>query len=292
MANDNAARVEFLIGNVIEQLRTLPNASVHAVITSPPYWGLRDYSTQPQIWLNGHEPCADHEWTTAPFPFDTRGNPHGVAGSTLRDGNVSADEAWARKNQICADGDHEWVEHLQPSANGQTTHAMVAETLNETSATRKPKRSDFCAKCGAWRGQLGLEPTPEIFVEHLVAVFREVRRVLRDDGVCFINLGDSYWGGKGQSAHGDPDRHIKRLAEGKTINKPYQEIGRMGETKPGDGKHDTIKPKDLAMIPARVALALQADGWYLRSVCPGSSATGCLRACAIDRQLRTSTGLC
>jgi DNA modification methylase len=217
-------QVEFLIGNAIEQLRTLPDRSVHAVITSPPYWGLRDYSTQPQIWPSCHNPCAD--------------------------------------------GNHEWVEHFQTSANGQTAHAMGAKTPNETGAARKPPQADFCAKCHAWRGQLGLEPTPELYVTHLVMIFREVRRVLRDDGVMWLNLGDSYWGGKGQSARGDPERLVARLVAGKTINKPYQEIGGRGKTKPGDGKHDTIKPKDLVMIPFRVALALQADGWYLRSVSP------------------------
>lgn len=113
-------------------------------------------------------------------------------------------------------------------------------------------------------GQIGLEQTPEEYVAKLVEVFREVKRVLRKDGTVWLNLGDSFWGGKGQSAHGDAERHIKRLAEGKTINHPYQEIGAPGVTAPKDGKHETIKPKDLIGIPWRVAFALQADGWWLR----------------------------
>jgi len=123
-----------------------------------------------------------------------------------------------------------------------------------------------CLKCGAIRidRQIGLEETPEAYVEKLVAVFRELRRVLKDDGVLWLNLGDSYWGGKGQSAHGDAERHVARLAAGKTINRPYQEIGKMGETLNKDGKHPVIKPKDLIGIPWMVAFALRADGWWLR----------------------------
>jgi DNA modification methylase len=99
----------------------------------------------------------------------------------------------------------------------------------------------------------------------MVKVFWEVRRVLRNDGTLWLNFGDSYWGGKGQSAHGDPERHIARLAAGKTINQPHQEIGKPGETLNKDGKHPVIKPKDLIGIPWMVAFALRADGWYLRS---------------------------
>jgi DNA modification methylase len=113
--------------------------------------------------------------------------------------------------------------------------------------------------------QIGLEETPEVYVEKLVIVFREVRRVLKNDGTLWLNLGDSYWGGKGQSAHGDPERHIARMEAGITLQKPYQEIGHPGWTAPKDGKHEIIKPKDLCGIPWRVAFALQADGWWLRS---------------------------
>lgn len=98
-------------------------------------------------------------------------------------------------------------------------------------------------------GQIGLEQTPEAFVAELVAVFREVRRVLRDDGTLWLNLGDSYandgkWGG---SSGG---KHVTALH---------------GSTGVGRGKVTTgLKPKDLIGIPWRVAFALQTDGWYLR----------------------------
>ncbi|MBZ9759462.1 site-specific DNA-methyltransferase [Mesorhizobium sp. CA8] len=98
-------------------------------------------------------------------------------------------------------------------------------------------------------GQIGLEETPDAFVAEMVAVFRDVRRVLRDDGTLWLNLGDSYandgkWGG---SSGG---KHVTALH---------------GNTGVGRAKKSTgLKPKDLTGIPWRVAFALQADGWYLR----------------------------
>ncbi len=94
--------------------------------------------------------------------------------------------------------------------------------------------------------QLGLEDTPEEFVNNLVKVFREVKRVLRDDGTVWLNLGDSYAGNNsrasnnGRAGYGNPREGIF--------------------TKSGKG----LKQKDLVGIPWRVALALQQDGWYLR----------------------------
>ena len=98
-------------------------------------------------------------------------------------------------------------------------------------------------------GQIGLEKTPEEYIEKLVAIFREVRRTLRDDGTLWLNLGDSYAGSGGMGSW--VDRKAKNGMM--KINDYYR-------NKPIKG----LKPKDLCMIPARVALALQADGWYLR----------------------------
>ncbi len=93
-------------------------------------------------------------------------------------------------------------------------------------------------------GQLGLESTPEEYVSKMVEVFREVRRVLRDDGTVWLNLGDSYNGvGRGEKANGL--QVAARSTKQRTVN--------------------GLKPKDLCGIPWRVAFALQADGWYLRS---------------------------
>lgn len=102
-------------------------------------------------------------------------------------------------------------------------------------------------------GQLGLEQTPEEYTEKMVVIFREIRRVLRDDGTLWLNLGDSYSAGKVGRSDTDQviDRKKTRVTNpGPTRNRPAP---------PG------VKPKNLMGIPWRVAFALQADGWYLRS---------------------------
>jgi DNA modification methylase len=94
-------------------------------------------------------------------------------------------------------------------------------------------------------GQIGLEPTPAEYVEQMVAVFREVRRVLRDDGTLWLNLGDSYASGGGTGGTG-------------------KETDYTGKRSLPNKRAEGLKPKDLIGIPWRVAFALQADGWYLR----------------------------
>ena len=139
-------------GDAVALLRAMPADSVHCVVTSPPYWGLRDYGTPPQIW--GGDPD--------------------------------------------------------------------------------------------WRGSLGLEPTYQLYIDHLVAVLREVRRVLRPDGTLWLVIGDCYASGSGgdRSIAGDGRKDPgKAMARSRVAN---------------------LKPKDLVGIPWRVAFALQEDGWWLR----------------------------
>lgn len=111
-------------------------------------------------------------------------------------------------------------------------------------------------------GQLGLEATPTEFVARMVDVFREVRRVLRDDGTLWLNLGDSYYGGnKGNSGPLRPgDKQSTNIGSWSTRRR---DSGTLSPTRTG-GCSD-LKVKDLCGIPWRVAFALQADGWYLRS---------------------------
>lgn len=97
-------------------------------------------------------------------------------------------------------------------------------------------------------GQIGLEPTPAEFVERMVDVFREVRRVLCKDGTCWMNLGDSYLNAKGEAGGVDPKQPARRHG-----------------LRPQDVAIAGIKRKDLIGVPWRVAFALQADGWWLRS---------------------------
>jgi DNA modification methylase len=105
-------------------------------------------------------------------------------------------------------------------------------------------------------GQIGLEPTPEAYVENLVAVFRECRRVLKGDGVLWLNLGDSYAGGgnyRGISSE-------ETLSEKQRSNRGARGVSQLLGAKNTPG----CKPKDLIGIPWMVAFALRADGWYLR----------------------------
>jgi len=105
-------------------------------------------------------------------------------------------------------------------------------------------------------GQIGLEGDVEEYVQSLVNLFREIKRVLKDDGTVWLNLGDTYWGGgwRGDSLHdgsGDIQKGHKGTHVGETV-------------KNATGKHYLYKPKDLMGVPWLVAFALQKDGWYLR----------------------------
>jgi len=113
-------------------------------------------------------------------------------------------------------------------------------------------------------GQLGLEKTPEEYVAKLVEIFREVRRVLRDDGTLWLNLGDSYFGsGKGGNPEGSKWSGFMGNKKREAAAMPKQ-IEVWADDKSVDVYKNTYKPKDLVGIPWRVAFALQADGWYLR----------------------------
>lgn len=105
-------------------------------------------------------------------------------------------------------------------------------------------------------GQIGLEETPEAFTQKLVEVFREVRRVLRDDGTLWLNLGDSY---NTQQAGNKTPSGFSQTRPSRVSGNGDQET-----VKHGRGLINGLKPKDLIGIPWRVAFALQADGWYLR----------------------------
>ena len=106
-------------------------------------------------------------------------------------------------------------------------------------------------------GQIGLEPTYAEFVEQMVAVFREVRRVLRGDGTLWLNLGDSYAG----TSCGEQGQTGQR-ADRRRPGNPDKNHG--ASDRNGLGSVHGLKPKDLCGIPWRVAFALQADGWWLR----------------------------
>jgi DNA modification methylase len=131
------------------------------------------------------------------------------------------------------------------------TLKTIADCSIQTCVTSPPY---FGLRDYGHEGQMGLEPTPEEFVAELVSVFREVHRVLRDDGTLWMNLGDSYAGsGKGRWADGNS------YATGKQATHKGTTEGKLIKAVTPD-----CKSKDLIGIPWMVAFALRADGWYLR----------------------------
>lgn len=116
-----------------------------------------------------------------------------------------------------------------------------------------PETGAFCARCGAWRGELGQEPTPELFVAHLVAVFEAVRRVLRDDGTLWVNLAGSYWSEPGG----------QNSAQGGVSEKAREANKQNGRHRLE--RHPVYKPLDWVDVPGLFARAMQAAGWLWRS---------------------------
>ena len=193
-------------GGCLDALRGLPDASVHCCVTSPPYWGLRDYGTDPQVW--GGAPDCAHDWQDASY-----------------------------------------VRRTSDGGGNERQQLVNIGSLDRD----KPVRNTVCARCGAWRGELGLEPTPDLYVEHLVLVFREVRRVLRHDGTLWLNLGDSYAGSWGNyspntavPSEGWSGTRFKRTAYDDRTWRPANSL-----------PQKDLKAKDLVGIPWRVALALR-----------------------------------
>jgi DNA modification methylase len=197
-------RVKILEGNCLSALKSLPDESVHMVMTSPPYLGLRSYGTIPQVW-GGKEGCK-HEWSV--------------------------------------------IRTKRPNSSGGPSKKQSIKGSNNfresTNYNDRASYSDYCSCCNAWRGELGMEPTPQEFIRHLVTIFKEVWRVLRNDGTCWINISDSYNGSGG--AGGD-----------------YNEGGiKAGQPKYSGRKVPGLRPKELCGVPWKLAFALQDDGWLLR----------------------------
>ena len=193
----------------MERLREMADESVHCVVTSPPYWGLRDYGTAPQIW-GGRSDC-EHQWNNERY-------------YTEQTAAKCSSDAF--------------------SEPGEANAARLKEG--------RWRDNCWCNECHAWRGQLGLEPTPELYVQHVVDGFREVRRVLRSDGTLWLNMGDSYVANRGNSL--EKPGYDNKAAQGHAgLAIRQHQIG-------GNG----LKEKDLCGIPWMVAFALRADGWWLR----------------------------
>lgn len=210
-----------IIGNALKVLPTLPADSIDCCITSPPYYGLRDYGTA--------------EWT---------------------DGDPGCDHLMLRGSQGDS-GDRSSRAHTQ----------------------RVPYK-DKCGRCGAVRSdeQIGLESSLGEYIERIVAVFEEVRRVLKPSGTLWLNIGDSYCSDGGATRQpttlpgsrtpsswtdrAQPER-VSTLRTGGDKD-PKRGASALGMISHGVVANSGLKPKDLCMVPHRVAIALQDAGWYVR----------------------------
>ena len=216
-------RATLIQGDALAVLRAMQARSIHCGATSPPYWGLRDYGLEASIW--GGDPGCTHRWQ----PLTSRPRAGGTGASTLKmDGR---------------------------SLEAQREGAARAQQRQ----TRGAVESAFC-RCGAWRGTFGLEPTPQLYVEHAVEVFEEFRRVLRDDGTLWLNMGDCYAAkARGTDAGWDKCRLSN---PGSLQKRQAAALRKTGERH--RGKDFGLKAKDIVGMPWRLAFALQEAGWWLR----------------------------
>lgn len=190
----------------LEGLKNLPDESVDCCVTSPPYYGLRDYGTGQ--WVGGDPNCKHYRE------------------SKKSDKTITGHKAMGEMDQPVGDAIYKHV----------------------------------CPLCGAVREdkQVGLEETPEEYIERLVQIFREVRRVLKPEGTLWVNIGDTYYGsggGRGSTYH---DGRTDVVQSG---NKGFND---MLYAPVLTHKRDDMKNKDLIGIPWMLAFALRKDGWYLR----------------------------
>ena len=194
-------------GNNLDTLKTFEDESIDCCITSPPYYGLRDYGTGK--WVGG-------------------------------DANCNHIIEHSRVNSVCGVGTHSKME---------SENIPVGSTIIKT----------VCPKCGAVREdeQIGLETTPEEYIENLVTIFQEVRRVLKTDGILWVNIGDTYYGSGGGRG---TDYHDVRTNVVQSGNKGFNDM----KYAPVLRGHSELKNKDLMGIPWMLAFALRKDGWYLR----------------------------
>jgi len=196
------------VGNALEELRNIPESTVDCVITSPPYYLLRDY------------------------------------------GGEEAECIWGGD----ADCKHEWGERKIVRVRGDFSNANVGNNKKGLDPQFKDL-DNFCLKCGAWRGQLGHEPLPDMYVSNLADIFDEVYRVLKPSGNIFINIGDTYAGGGGTT--GGYRQSWEKSADHRPANRESQGIV---------GRREWIKRKQLLLIPYRLAIELQVRGWIVRDM--------------------------
>ena len=212
MSEVSIGNTRLIHGNVLEVLKAMPSESVDLIVTSPPYYSLRQYPSEANI-IWGGDPNCEHEWETIVKP-----KPGGIPKKKSGIGN------WDRQRE--------------------------KEEFADAILKGGPLKSAFCKKCGAWYGQLGLEPTPELYVEHLGLILKELYRVLKPTGVFFLNIGDSYSGDMGKRKGWSYVSGLGNKKDGTAINT--------------EARYD-VPRKGLLAIPERVLFKAMEIGFIRRN---------------------------
>jgi site-specific DNA-methyltransferase (cytosine-N4-specific) len=175
----------------------------------------------------------------------------------------SEDTVWDSNNEC----EHEWNEaDKKIKYDGGFPRKEVAVSFEST--------SNFCSKCSAWKGQLGLEPNFDLYIKHLCDIFEETKRVLKDEGTLWVNLGDTYAGGGGNSSkytcgpngmdkreHARPEQSINNRFS--KWNSDTNDSIQVSHDVPKDSMN--VKNKSLIGIPFRFAIEMINRGWILRN---------------------------
>lgn len=164
----------------------------------------------------------------------------------LRDFGEETKRVWGGDD----DCSHSWSDFKRDGISGGKKSDKVSIKGKENFLIVEDQDQSFCRDCGAWRGQLGLEPSHQMYVEHMVEIGQAVRHVLKDSGTWWLNLGDTY-GGKPGGYH-DSEQY-EGDAYGSHGNRPSLDIG------------DSLPEKCKGLIPHRVAISLIDEGWICRN---------------------------
>lgn len=191
----------------------LKDKSVNCIVTSPPYWSLRKYDIPDLIW-DGKEGC-EHEW----------GDPLKIKAGK---GNLSYGDSNVR-----------WQNPIRDGKKTLDTHHDVIQ-------------GQFCLHCSVWKGQLGLEPTIDLYLKHLMQIMDECWRVLRDDGTMWVNLGDSYATVSGRQGKGNLYGKQPKFSQQCDDSMPLKPL-------------IDLPQKSLCLIPERFAIEMVNRGWILRN---------------------------
>lgn len=233
-------------GHALEILRTFNSETIDMTITSPPYWGLRDYGAK---WEGGDPKCNHYRSNKTNDGCDTgQKNVEGGIGDSIYKDVCKSCGAKRVSGEIWDSTpgcDHEFTEAEKVHESSQPTKWPTSDPEIWSGGT-----SRYCKKCGAWNGSLGLEPDYNLYIEHLCQIFDEVKRVLKPSGSLWVNIGDTYSGapvsGKQGGFQGKYSRDINDISG---VKKPKTDI----------------QEKSLIGIPFRFALQMMDRGWVLRN---------------------------